>query len=92
MIYSGFVQADVDFCDCYVFIVVVWVEQLMLFGESVDWLVFYCIGVVYCMSEDVNLKIFQELKFWVVMGIVGVCFVYQQWYEIYELVNGSLSW
>jgi TonB-linked SusC/RagA family outer membrane protein len=89
--YSGFAQADVDFRDRYVFTAAARAEQSTLFGESVDWPAFYRIGAAYRMSEDVNLKIFQELKFRAAMGTAGIRPAYQQRYETYELVNGSLS-
>jgi TonB-linked SusC/RagA family outer membrane protein len=89
--YSGFAQADVDFRDRYIFSAAARAEQSTLFGESVDWPAFYRLGAAYRMSEDVNLKIFQELKFRAAMGTAGIRPAYRQRYETYELVNGSLS-
>ncbi|MEQ8704374.1 MAG: SusC/RagA family TonB-linked outer membrane protein [Phaeodactylibacter sp.] len=89
--YSGFVQADVDFRDRYIFSAAARAEQSTLFGASVDWPAFYRLGAAYRLSEDVNLKIFQELKFRAAMGTAGIRPAYQQRFETYELVNGSLS-
>ena len=89
--YSGFVQADADFRNRYLFSAAARAEQSTLFGERVDWPAFYRLGAAYRLSEDVNLKVFQELKFRAAMGTAGIRPGYRQRYETYELINGSLS-
>lgn len=89
--YSGFIQADADFRNRYLFSAAARAEQSTLFGESVDWPAFYRLGAAYRLSEDVNLKVFQELKFRAAMGTAGIRPGYRQRYETYELINGSLS-
>lgn len=89
--YSGYVQADLDYRDRYIFSAAARAEQSTLFGEDTNWPAFYRLGAAYRMSEDVNLKIFEELKFRAAVGTAGIRPAYQQRYETYELINGSLS-
>jgi len=89
--YSAFLLADAHYNKKYLFSGVFRAEQSTLFGEEVDWPGFYRVAAAYRLSEDINLKFFQELKLRAATGRSGLRPAYEQRFETYRLLNGSLS-
>jgi hypothetical protein len=89
--YSGFLLADADYRKKFIFSGAVRTEQSTLYGETVDWPSFYRVAAAYRLSEDVNMKFFQELKLRAATGRAGIRPSYEQRFETYRLVNGTLN-
>lgn len=89
--YSGFLLADADYRQKFIFSGAVRTEQSTLFGADIDWPSFYRVAAAYRVSEDVNMKFFQELKLRAATGRAGIRPEYDQRFETYRLINGSLS-
>ncbi|NBC08274.1 MAG: TonB-dependent receptor [Bacteroidetes bacterium] len=89
--YSGFLLADADYRQKFIFSGAVRAEQSTLFGDDVDWPGFYRVAAAYRLSEDVNMKFFQELKLRAATGRAGIRPAYDQRFETYRLINGRLS-
>jgi len=89
--YNTFLVADADYKNKFFFSGAYRREQSSLFGEDAGWPSFYRIGGAYRMSEDINLKFFQELKFHAAIGTAGIRPAFAQRFETYALSNGVLS-
>lgn len=89
--YNAFIIADASYANKFFFSSAYRQEQSSLFGEEVGWPGFYRIGGAYRISEDVNLKFFQELKLHAAIGTAGIRPQFNQRFETFALVNGQLS-
>lgn len=89
--YSAFFQADANYKEKYIFSGGARAEQSSLFGEDVEWPAFYRVAGAYRISEDVSMKVFQELKLRAAIGTAGTRPAYQQRFETYDLANGVLT-
>ncbi|TXB68375.1 TonB-dependent receptor plug domain-containing protein [Phaeodactylibacter luteus] len=89
--YSGLMEADVNYKDKYIFSGALRAEQSALYGTTASTPVFYRVAAAYRLSEDLNLKIFQELKLRAAVGTAGLRPTFQQRFETFALANGTLS-
>lgn len=89
--YSGFLVADVDYKEKYLFSGLLRREGSSLFGPEQRWANYYRISGAYRITEDLKLKPFKELKLRASMGTAGIRPTYEQRFESFSLVNGQLT-
>lgn len=89
--YSGFLVADVDYKEKYLFSGLFRREGSSLFGPEQQWANYYRISGAYRLTEDIRLKPFRELKLRASMGTAGIRPTYGQRFEAFSLVNGELT-
>lgn len=89
--YNAFLIADADYKDKYIFSGAYRMEQSSLFGEDANWPGFYRASAAYRLSEDLSLKFFQELKIHAGIGTAGIRPAFNQRFETYALINGTLE-
>ncbi len=89
--YSGFLVADIDYKEKYIFSGLFRKENSSLFGPEQEWADYYRLAGAYRISEDVNLRMFQELKFRAAIGTAGIRPLFEQRFETYDLSGGNLN-
>lgn len=89
--YSGFLVADIDYKEKYIFSGLFRKEQSSLFGPDQEWADYYRLAGAYRITEDVNLRMFQELKFRAAVGTAGIRPLFEQRFETYDLSGGNLT-
>ena len=89
--YNAFLVADADYQNKFLFSGAFRMEQSSLFGEDIGWPGFYRVGAAYRISEDIKMKFFQELKLHAATGTAGIRPTFNQRFETYALVNGTLT-
>lgn len=89
--YSGFVVADIDYKQKYLFSGLLRREGSSLFGPEQRWANYYRVSGAYRITEDLKLKPFKELKLRASMGTAGIRPTYNQRFESFSLVNGELT-
>lgn len=88
--YSGFLVADLDYKQKYLFSGLIRREGSSLFGPEQQWANYYRVSGAYRITEDLRLKPFKELKLRASMGTAGIRPTYDQRFESFSLVNGEL--
>ena len=88
--YSGFLVADVDYKKKYLFSGLFRKEQSSLFGPEEDWADYYRVAGAYRITEDIKLRMFQELKLRAAVGTAGIRPLFEQRFETYDLSGGNL--
>lgn len=89
--YSGFLVADIDYKQKYLFSGLVRREGSSLFGPENRWANYYRVSGAYRITEDLRLKPFKELKLRASLGTAGIRPTYEQRFEAFSLVNGELT-
>jgi len=89
--YNGFVIADIDYQNKYIFSGSYRQEGASLFGEEERSTGFYRVAAAYRLTEDLRFKPFQELKLRAAMGTAGIRPTHAQRFETFRLVNGTLT-
>jgi TonB-linked SusC/RagA family outer membrane protein len=89
--YNAFLIADADYKDKYIFSGAYRMEQSSLFGGDTNWPGFYRASAAYRISEDLSLKFFQDLKIHAGIGTAGIRPAFNQRFETYALINGTLE-
>jgi TonB-linked SusC/RagA family outer membrane protein len=89
--YSGFLVADMDYKQKYLFSGLLRREGSSLFGPEQRWANYYRVSGAYRITEDLKLKPFKELKLRASMGTAGIRPTYDQRFESFSLVNGELT-
>lgn len=89
--YSGFLVADVDYRDKYLFSGLVRREGSSLFGDKNRWANYYRISAGYLVSEDLRIKNVQDLKLRASIGTAGNRPAFDQRFETFTLQNGSVT-
>ncbi len=87
--YSGFLIADVDYRQKYIFSGLIRREGSSLFGMDSRWANYYRASAAYRLTEDVNLRFIQDLKIRASMGTSGIRPTFEQRFETFELINGT---
>lgn len=88
---SGFLIADIDYKQKLLFSGLVRREGSSLFGPEERWSNYYRVSAGYRLTEDVKIKGFQELKFRASTGTAGVRPNFEQRFETYQLINGTVT-
>lgn len=89
--YSGFLVADIDYKEKYLFSGLLRREGSSLFGPEQRWANYYRVSGAYRITEDLRLKPFKELKLRASLGTAGFRPTYDQRFESFNLVNGALT-
>lgn len=89
--YSGFLVADIDYKQKYLFSGLLRREGSSLFGPENRWANYYRVSGAYRITEDLRLKPFKELKLRASLGTAGIRPTYEQRFEAFSLVNGELT-
>ncbi len=89
--YSGFLIADIDYKNKYIFSGLFRREGTSLFGSDAQWSNYYRVSAAYRVSEDLKIKGIQELKLRASMGTAGIRPTFEQRFETFQLINGNLS-
>lgn len=89
--YSGFLIADVDYNEKYIFSGLIRREGSSLFGSENQWANYYRASAAYRITEDINLKFINELKLRASIGTSGLRPTYEQRFETFTLINGIAS-
>lgn len=87
--YSGFMIADIDYRQKYIFSGLIRREGTSLFGVDSRWANYYRASAAYRLTEDVNLRFIQDLKIRASMGTSGIRPAFEQRFETFELINGT---
>lgn len=88
---SGFLIADLEYKQKLFFGGLVRREGSSLFGPEERWSNYYRVNAAYRLSEDVNLKIFQDLKLRTSLGTAGIRPNFDQRFETFQLINGTTT-
>jgi len=86
--YSSFLVADADYKKKYIFSGLFRREESSLFGPEERWHSYYRVAGAYRLTEDIKMKLFQELKLRAAMGTAGNRPAFGQRFESFELING----
>lgn len=89
--YSGFLIGDADYKQKFIFSGLIRREGTSLFGAENRWANYYRVSGAYRLTEDVNLKWIQELKLRASMGTSGIRPTFEQRFETFELINGTIN-
>ncbi len=89
--YSGFLIADLDYNNKYIFSGLFRREGSSLFGNDNRWTSYYRLSGACRITEDINLKFLNELKLRASIGTSGLRPRYEQRFETFELINGVTS-
>ena len=89
--HSGFLIADVDYKNKYLFSGLFRREGSSLFGPEKRWHNYYRVSGAYRITEDINLKIFQDLKLRASIGTAGIRPNFTQRFETFNLINGTTT-
>ena len=87
--YSSFLVADLDYKNKYSFSGLLRREESSLFGPEERWHNYYRVAGAYRLTEDIDMKIFQELKLRAAIGTAGNRPAFGQRFEAIELINGT---
>ena len=88
---SAFLVGDVDYKKKYIFSGLFRVEGSSLFGSEERWSNYYRISAGYRVTEDINIKGFEELKLRASIGTAGIRPTFGQRFETFDLVNGDIT-
>lgn len=86
--YSSFLVADADYKKKYSFSGLLRREESSLFGPEERWQNYYRLAGAYRLTEDIKMKLFQELKLRAAIGTAGNRPAFGQRFESFELING----
>lgn len=89
--YSGFAIADIDYKNKYLFSGLVRREGTSLFGPEEQWSNYYRVSAAYRVTQDIRIKGIQELKLRASLGTAGIRPTFEQRFETFQLINGTLS-
>ena len=89
--YSTFLVGDADYKKKYIFSGLFRREESSLFGPEERWHSYYRVAGAYRLTEDIKMKLFQELKLRAAMGTAGNRPAFGQRFESFELINGVAS-
>ncbi|NUQ25801.1 MAG: SusC/RagA family TonB-linked outer membrane protein [Saprospiraceae bacterium] len=88
--YSGFLVADADYKQKFIFSGLWRREGSSLFGPDQRWANYYRASGAYRLTQDVRIKGIQELKLRASTGTSGIRPAFEQRFETFELLNGVL--
>lgn len=89
--YSGFLVGDIDYNEKFIFSGLFRREGSSLFGPEERWANYYRISGAYRISKDVKIPRVDELKLRASLGTAGIRPLFDQRFETFELVNGSIT-
>ncbi len=89
--YSGFLVGDIDYKEKFIFSGLFRREGSSLFGPEERWANYYRISGAYRISKDVKIPRVEELKLRASLGTAGIRPLFDQRFETFELINGSIS-
>lgn len=89
--YSGFLVTDIDYKNKYLFSGLFRREGSSLFGTRQRWANYYRLSAAYRLTEDVHIKGVKDLKLRASIGTSGIRPLFDQRFETFELINGTLS-
>ena len=89
--YSGFLVADIDYAQKYIFSALIRREGSSLFGPDERWSNFYRGSVAYRVTEDLKIPGVQELKLRASIGTAGIRPTFEQRFETFRLINGTAT-
>ena len=89
--YNSYLVADVDYKEKLLFSGLFRNESSSLFGEDSRDANYYRISGGYRLTEDVRIKPFQEIRVRAAMGTAGIRPNFEQRFETFELVNGTVT-
>lgn len=88
---SGFLIADIEYKQKFFFSGLVRREGSSLFGPEERWSNYYRGSAAYRLTEDIKIKGFQDLKFRASTGTAGIRPNFDQRFETFQLVNGTVT-
>ncbi len=88
--YSGFLVADADYKQKYIFSGLWRREGSSLFGPDQRWANYYRASGAYRITQDLKIRGIQELKLRASTGTSGIRPAFEQRFETFELLNGVL--
>ncbi len=89
--YSGFLVADIDYAQKYIFSALFRREGSSLFGPEERWANYYRGSVAYRLSEDIKISGIQEFKLRASIGTAGIRPTFEQRFETFSLINGTTT-
>ena len=88
---SAFLIGDIDYKQKYIFSSLFRTEGSSLFGAEERWSNYYRLSGAYRLREDIKIKGFQELKLTASIGTAGIRPQFEQRFETFELINGTVT-
>jgi TonB-linked SusC/RagA family outer membrane protein len=88
---SGFGAFDADYKDKYLFSGVFRLEEASPFGLERRYVDHYRVSGAYRVTEDVKIRPFQELKLRASLGTAGIRPTFEQRFETFKLINGTIT-
>ncbi len=89
--YSGFLVADIDYKEKFLFSGLFRQERSSLFGPEERNANYYRVSGAYRLSRDARIKGVQELKLRASLGTAGIRPAFEQRFETFALQNGSAT-
>ena len=89
--YNSFFVADIDYKEKLLFSGLFRAESSSLFGEKERSTNYYRVSGGYRLTKDVKIKFFQEILLRASIGTAGIRPHFEQRFETYELVNGTIT-
>lgn len=89
--YSGFLIADIDYKEKFLFSGLFRQESSSLFGPDERDVNYYRVSGAYRLSRDAKIKGVQELKLRASLGTAGIRPAFEQRFETFALQNGSAT-
>jgi len=89
--HSGFLIADADYKQKYIFSGLFRREGSSLFGPEQRWANYYRLSGAYRLTEDINIRGVRELKLRASIGTSGIRPTFEQRFEAFELIDGNIT-
>lgn len=89
--HSGFLVADVDYKQKYIFSGLFRREGSSLFGPEQRWANYYRLSGAYRLTEDINIRGVRELKLRASIGTSGIRPTFEQRFETFQLIDGNIT-